>query len=198
MRWRSTAGLFIIFMTVAPITLSFPPSPAAAAGSPLHRYSNGGLSFRYPSSWKVGQFNDASSFSASIVDLSNQKMHSPCKSTKVPGGTSSSCGWPLTRLRPNGVLVEWSDNGFPDPQGSPPALGPGLSRTVDGRAARIQITLPGVCKSIGGQESVDVIIARDVPDNTYSLTACLRGPGLKAGIATISRLLQSVKFAAGT
>ena len=78
---------------------------AQAAGKTdptLARYSNSFLSFSHPASWKEYPFRWAGELHfRPMVYLSTQPVHDPC-STK---GNTTSCGFPVGRLQPGGVLV---------------------------------------------------------------------------------------------
>ena len=154
---------------------------------PLARYSNSFLSFSHPASWKEYPFRWAGELHfRPLVYLSTQPVHDPC-STK---GNTTSCGFPVGRLQPGGVLVTWNAS-------SPPAMGvgPGSQIKVDGRKARRLDTAGGICRSIGADRTVDVLIqTRPLPSTLTEFTACLRGPGLAQNVKRVDALLASTKF----
>jgi hypothetical protein len=151
-------------------------------------YSNSLLSFSHPASWKAYPFRWAGEMHyRPMVYLSTQPVQDPC-STK---GNTTSCGFPVKQLAPGGVLVIWNAS-------SPPTmtLGPGSQIHVDGRQARRVDTKGGLCQSIGGDRTIDVLVAtRPLPSTPTELTACLRGPGLAQEEKSVDALLNSTKFA---
>jgi len=162
---------------------------AAAKTEPkLVTYSNSLLSFSHPAAWKAYPFRRAGELHFNpMVYLSTQPVQDPC-STK---GNTTSCGFPVKQLEPGGVLVTWNAS-------TPPAmaLGPGSRIRVDGREARRVDTAGGMCRSIGADRTIDVLIAtRPLPSTPTQFTACLRGPGLAQEEKSVEALLASTKFA---
>jgi hypothetical protein len=163
---------------------------AQAAGKPdpsTIRYSNSFLSFSHPAAWKAYPFRWAGELHfRPIVYLSTQAVHDPC-STK---GNTTSCDLPVRELQPGGVLVTWNAS-------NPPAttLGPGERISVDGHPATRTESAGGICRSIGADRTVDVLIeTRPLPSTLTELTACLRGPGLARAENSVDALLASTKF----
>jgi hypothetical protein len=151
-------------------------------------YSNSLLSFSHPAAWKEYPFRWAGELHfRPMVYLSTQPVQDPC-STK---GNTTSCGFPVKQLEPGGVLVTWNAS-------TPPAmaLGPGSRIRVDGREARRVDTAGGMCRRIGADRTIDVLIAtRPLPSTPTQFTACLRGPGLAQEEKSVEALLASTKFA---
>jgi len=151
-------------------------------------YSNSLLSFSHPADWKAYPFRWTGELHfRPMVYLSTQPVQDPC-STK---GNTTSCGFPVKQLEPGGVLVTWNAS-------TPPAmaLGPGSRIRVDGREARRVDTAGGMCRSIGADRTIDVLIAtRPLPSTPTQFTACLRGPGLAQEEKSVEALLASTKFA---
>jgi len=151
-------------------------------------YSNSSLSFSHPAGWKAYPFRWGGELHfRPMVYLSTQPVQDPC-STK---GNTTSCGFPVGQLQPGGVLVTWNAS-------NPPAvaLGPGSRIQVDGREARRVDTGGGICRSIGADRTVDVLIqTRPLPSTLTEMTACLRGPGLAREEKSVDALLASTKFA---
>ncbi len=150
-------------------------------------YSNSLLSFSHPAAWKAYPFRWAGELHFSpMVYLSTQPVQDPC-STK---GNTTSCGFPVKQLEPGGVLVTWNAS-------NPPAtaLGPGSRIRIDGREARRVDTAGGMCRSIGADRTIDILIAtRPLPSTPAEFTACLRGPGLAQEEKNVNALLASTKF----
>ena len=166
-----------------------PNAQAAAQTDPkLVTYSNSLLSFSHPAAWKAYPFRWAGELHfRPMVYLSTQPVQDPC-STK---GNTTSCGFPVKQLEPGGVLVTWSAS-------SPPAmaLGAGSRIRVAGREARRVDTAGGMCRSIGADRTIDVLIAtRPMPSTPTEFTACLRGPGLAQEEKSVEALIASTKFA---
>jgi hypothetical protein len=161
---------------------------AAQKDQPLAKYSSSVLSFSHPAAWKAYPFHWAGGLHfRPLVYLSTQQLHDPC-STK---GNTTSCGFPVGQLRPGGVLVTWNAS-------NPPALGlgPGQRIRVDGHLARRVDTANGICRRIGADRTIDVLVAtRPLPAPLTEFTACLRGPGLAQAEKSVDALLASTKFA---
>ena len=161
---------------------------AAPKDPPLVEYRSPSLSFTHPAAWKAYPFRWAGELHfRPLVYLSTQPIHDPC-STK---GNTTSCGFPVRRLRPGGVLITWQASG-------PPAiaLGPGPRARIDGHPARRVDTTGGICRSIGADRTIDVLIeTQPLPSTLTEFTACLRGPGLVQEETSVDALLASTKLA---
>lgn len=161
---------------------------SAKANPKLVTYSNSLLSFSHPAAWKAYPFRWAGELHFSpMVYLSTQPVQDPC-STK---GNTTSCGFPVRQLEPGGVLVTWNAS-------DPPALalGPGSRVRVDGHQSRRIDTAGGMCRNIGADRTIDVLIpTRPLPSTPTEFTACLRGPGLAQEEKSVTALLASTKFA---
>jgi hypothetical protein len=169
--------------------------PAAAVkqrASATASFSAMGLAFRYPVSWRSGTWSsDLSSFSALIVYLSTSRLRFPCTVRTGPGRIAETCEYPIGVLPPSGVLIRWSANGFPTWHM------PKANTTVSGRKAVETRTSGGWCVTLGGTETITVMIPRAAPGNWYEMDACLRGPGLAQQEAEISSMLKSVHISSG-
>jgi hypothetical protein len=152
------------------------------------RYSNSSLSFSHPVAWKAYPFRWAGGLHfRPMVYLSTQPVQDPCSTS----GNTISCGFPVKQLEPGGVLVIWNAS-------SPPAtaLDSGAEVRVGGRPARRVNTAGGICRRIGADRTIDVLIAtRPLPSTLTEFTACLRGPGLAQEEKSVDALLASTKFA---
>jgi hypothetical protein len=151
-------------------------------------FSNSLLSFSHPAAWTAYPFRwEGELHFRPIVYLSTQPVQDPC-STK---GNTTSCGFPAKQLEPGGVLVTWNAS-------NPPAvsLGRGKQVRVGGHPARRVDTAGGMCRSIGADRTVDVLIqTRPLPSTLTEFTACLRGPGLAQEEKSVDALLASTKLA---
>jgi len=162
------------------------PHQAAAATEPATvtaNFSGMGVAFHYPAAWRSGTWDDVSSFSALIVYLSTGRLHSPCTVGKEPGRTTVSCGNPIHALAQGGVLVRWSENGFPNWHD------PKANTSIDGHPATETRATEAWCTAMQGTEVITVVIPRLLADNWYEMDACLRGPTQQPAI---SSMLKSV------
>ncbi len=183
------AAVLLVLVTVASGCGGGVDAQAAATTDPSPvRYSNSSLSFSHPAAWKAYPFRWGGELHfRPMVYLSTQPVQDPC-STK---GNTTSCAFPMRQLQPGGVLVTWNAS-------NPPALrlGPGSRIQVDGREARRVDKAGGICRSIGADRTVDVLIqTRPLPSTLTEMTACLRGPGLAQEETSVDALLASTKLA---
>jgi hypothetical protein len=167
---------------------SRPQTTAMTPPASLATFRNAYLEFRYPQAWRTLQFPDSGELHFHpMVYLSTQSGHDPCRQS----GLTVTCGWPVDRLQPSGVVVQWENKGFP---GWSLATQSGTSLRVGGRPARETTRRPGDCGSIGADETVSVQIARPVADNWTDFVACLRGPNLAAHEQEVAAVLASTRF----
>jgi hypothetical protein len=74
-------------------------------------------------------------------------------------------------------------------------LGHGSPLRVGGDPATRVDTGHGICRSIGADRTIDVLIrTQPLPSPLMELTACLRGPGLAQAAQSVDALLASTKF----
>ena len=137
-----------------------------------------------------------SSFTVSITYLSTQEVPNPCKTTHPSGNTEISCPPPSTPLKPGGVLIIWTESGFPYPAGTS-ALdhAPGKLTTIAGHAARVYIGRAGLqCGSTGATRSVRAVIASNPrPSNeTFQMTACLSPANQPANTRAVLAMFNSL------
>jgi hypothetical protein len=131
------------------------PAAATERAVPTASFSAMGLSFEYPATWRSGTWSrDVSSFTALIVYLSTSRMRDPCSVSTNPGRILVSCGYPVGKLPPWGILVRWDADGFPTWQM------PKANTTAGGRAAVETRTTGGWCATLGGTETITVMIQR--------------------------------------
>jgi len=189
-RLLTTLGLvaFVAVTGCAPSGVSTNDAPLVSGPTRAH-YHDQELDFTHPAAWTPHKYEVVSSFSSAIVYLSNQPLHQPCTRSRVAAGTMISCGLPLDRLVPGGVLVEWSSNGFP---GWTLDRAPGARQQLAGRPGRLAVERPGGCKDHGAEETITASIPRRSPaHNWYQLRACLRGPALDEHDRAVRQLLAS-------
>jgi hypothetical protein len=158
---------------------------AAPKAPPLQKYSGQYVSFNYPAGWKALRFQRPLELhSFPLVYLSTQAIHSPCSTN----GNETTCGWPVKRLRPGGVLAVWQIPYSPPCPGC--ASGPnGTQVQVGGRRATRQVTEAGVCRAIGADRTIEVRVK-----NSVEFLACLRGPNLARNERRVDALLKSTQF----
>jgi hypothetical protein len=169
------------------VALTDPSSGAMA-------YEDQDISFAHPSSWTATPYKDQSSFTRTLVDLSNLPMHAPCTTNTTVDGTQTACGWPVNRLSKDGVLIVWEADGFP---GWSLQTTPGISMKIGGLAARRNVARPGDCAGIGATETITVSIQRAAADNYFRMRACLAGPDRASAEDQVGAMLQSVSFPRG-
>lgn len=153
----------------------------------LVQYSSSLLSFTHPAAWKAYPFRWAGGLHFQpLVYLSTQAVHDPCSIQE----NTTSCGFPVDQLQPGGVLLTWNAS-------SPPATGleVGSRIRVDGHSARRVESSSGICRKIGADRTIEVLVqTRPLPSTPTELTACLRGPGLAQEEQSVDALLASTKF----
>jgi hypothetical protein len=151
-------------------------------------FRNDFLALKYPASWKALQLPVGQTLHFQpMVYLSAQPAHDPCSRA----GATTTCGWPVQRLRPNSVLIMWENRGAP---GWSLTASQGTRIRVGGRPAIREVTRPGACSTIGADETVSVVIQRPLRYNWTAFTACLRGPDLSTQRHEVDAILQSTCF----
>jgi hypothetical protein len=160
---------------------------AAPKDPPVVEYTSSSLSFTHPAAWKAYPFQWAGGLHfRPLVYLSTQPVHDPCSTQ----GNTTTCGFPVQSLEPGGVLVIWNAS-------SPPAMGLGTGShiRVGGRPARRVDSAGGICRRIGADRTIDVLVATaPLPSTLTEFTACLRGPGVAQNVKRVDALLASTKF----
>jgi hypothetical protein len=166
-----------------------------AAGGTVHgsvaaaSFRNDFLAFRHPMAWRPASYSTAETLHFHpIIYLSSQPTHDPCRQH----ASETACGWPVSSLRPGGVLIVWENRGFP---GWSLASEPGTPRRIGGRPGKENVSRPGECAAIGADETIELAIKRPVPYNWTAFTACLRTP-TAATEQQINALLASTRFLA--
>jgi hypothetical protein len=188
---RSALAAVTLLLSVLTAACSMLPSFTVHSGpNGLNHFDGQGLSFDYPAEWAAAHFDVTSSFSNSIVYLSTSPLSDPCD--RAPNSIQCVRA-AAAALAPDGVLVEWSRNGFPGWTFDPTK---GQRFDVSGRAATIE-DLPAVesCKAIGGERQVVVTIDDPVADmNWTEVQACLRGPNLADLRAQVGAMLETIRW----
>ena len=188
-RLLATCGvLAVVAGSVAVWTAASP----GAKPSGLQTYRNSFLTFTYPAAWAPSVFTEQTLHFHPMVYLSTQPTHDPCRTTaSALGGSTTTCGWPVGRLAPGGVVVALENRGQPvfslaNFAGAPTRIG--------GRPAKVSTQRPGSCRALGGEATVSVAIARPLASNWTALDACLRGPNLAEQERQVRALLSSMRF----
>jgi hypothetical protein len=186
-RFVMCAGALVALVAVTSGCGGGVDAQAAAKTPQLVTYENSLLSFSHPAAWTAYPFRWAGELHfRPMVYLSTQPLHDPCSTQ----GNTTTCGFPVGHLRPGGVLVTWQASGP-----TAVALGPGTRIRVGGRLARRVSTADGVCRSIGADRTIDVLVETSpLPSTLTEFTACLRGPGLAQEEKSVQALLASTKF----
>jgi hypothetical protein len=171
-------------------TASTPTVAKPTARAMLANFQNEFVALRYPAAWRplVVPATGELHFDPMLY-LSTQAGHDPCRHS----GTTTACGWPVARLRQNGILIAVENKGYP---GWSLATVPGKALRVGGRAAKKVVSRPGRCATIGADETIEVAIARPLNGNWTDVTACLRGPQLAARERELDALLATARFRA--
>lgn len=173
-----------------PVRSTPPPAPCTSSGQGA--FSGSGISFTYPACWGSAEYQEPSSFDTYLVDLAAQAMHDPCQAVSSGASQGTECGWPVDQLDPAGIVLMWGTGGMP---GWSLDQSPGTPRTIGGHPAREQISTPGNCTDIHGDESIDVVIQRSSADHTfYFMNACIRGPGDGLMADQVERMLGAVSI----
>ena len=185
------AALMAIVVTTSGCGGGTDARAAAKTDPQLVTYSSPVLSFSHPATWKAYPYTGGGELHFHpLVYLSTQAVHDPCSTQ----GTMISCGFPVKRLAPGGVLAFWQTT-------ETPVTGPvepsGTRIQVGDHPAVRQETAQGECKSIGADRTIRVVseVSRQ---NLTLFTACLRRPGLARAEKQVNAVLASTKFGSGS
>jgi hypothetical protein len=172
-----------------------PANNRPAARVKMASFRGDGLPFRYPAAWTARRWPLlGTSMSMVITYLTQARLHDRCKPVTRPGVNGFSCRGPVLDDLPAGdVLITWSAMGMPDFM-KPVA---GERQVIDGHRAIVSYSDPRACETRGVQVGMAAVIYRDLPGNWYVMTACLRGPGLRAAEGEVRAMLRSVRVQQG-
>ena len=188
-RWRIYAS-----------TASEPYSASICLGShrlPVRtiRFSSAGaLSFDYPATWHARTYAmPPAPFSTWLVWLSPQPMHRPCVTRHGTHNTTITCRDPVSLLRPNSILADWTSNANPAWRF---AQQRGVRITVSGRHGKWLVQTDTTrAPRLGETETITIVVPRPVgSDSWYQLTVFLRGPDTARLEAQIKTMLRSVHW----
>jgi hypothetical protein len=153
------------------------------------------LSFYYPRRWRSYRYRETSSFTYVLAFLSTDRLHAPCTVKRSASVTRVSCGSPLSRLSPGGVLTTWVAEGMP---GRTLSIVPGRWTRIGGHPARV---LSGVatdtCAQLGGAWQEQAVIDRaKAPASTdlVAMDACIAAPGVAQAGQDVKEMLATVWF----
>ncbi len=153
------------------------------------------LSFRHPRQWRSYRYRETSSFTDLITFLSTDPLHAPCTVTRNASATTISCGSPLSRLSPGGVLITWMTEGMP---GRTIAVVPGRWTRIGGHQARtVSGVATGACAKLHGawQEQATIARGRGLPaTNLVAMSACVAAPAVAQARQYIKEMLATVRF----
>lgn len=170
-------------------------SPRAHTQSSLATFRNGFVTFSHPASWPAARVwkEQVPHFDPMVYVGTAAAQHDPCRTATAAARKTIVCGWPIAQLAPNGLFVKWENRDFP---GASVAQFPGRLTSVGGRAARIVVSRPGSCGSIGADETISVAVARPVSGSWTQIDACVRGPRLAPLEQQFQTMLGSTRFLA--
>jgi hypothetical protein len=126
-------------------------------------YRGGGIGFVYPDAWRY-------------------RVRNPGVTGTIATGIVdlATQPFPVGHLKPGGVFVAWTADYETSGAHSP---SPG---------SRVEVTTPGLCSRIGATETVAAqVVTRTYA--TYTVRACIRGPGLAAGERAVRAMVASAK-----
>jgi hypothetical protein len=193
--WAYRKRLLAVSGVLAVVAGSLAFWSAASPGakqSGLQTYRNSFLSFTYPAAWAPSVFTEQTLHFHPMVYLSTQPTHDPCRTVaSAGGGSSTTCGWPVGRLAPGGVVVVLENRGSPLASLTNFA---GVPTLIGGRRAKVSTQRPGSCGDLGADATISVAISRPMPSNWTALSACLRGPHLAEQERQVRALLSSMRF----
>jgi hypothetical protein len=155
-----------------------------------------GVTFDRPASWDVWRPNDHSPItSGPLVYVSTDPLLPACAvapsaSPNPPDANGSACTWPLDELSPGGVLATWMNSRILQPL---PSTGPVVE--TNGAEARWEVTKPGECSAVGGDETITVAvpIGQPSPLTNVIFLGCLRGPDLAESEAAVRAMVESTQ-----
>jgi hypothetical protein len=183
MRIRLTVAAVIAAVLAGGCSSGSAGQTSGASATSAHRgndvalatYRGHGIVFAYPLAWSHRRPGYMSPETQGFVDLSTEPMIDPCHTR----GTTTSCGWPLLRLRPGGVVVTWTADYMP-----------GLSIRRPPQGIHLTVTRPGYCRAFGATETVTARVVTPKHD-VFLVNACLRAPGVASGERALRAMLAS-------
>jgi len=161
---------------------------APESGSAWATYRSDRIELQYPPGWSATNYtDDVSNEGYSLVFVSDQPMHEPCHVSV----NQKDCGNVIDRIRPGGVLVEWSAWAFPG--WSYRNAGP-ATFTVSGEPARVLRLRVTACRGIGAAAHEVVDAGATSAIEGFIFTACYRGRDSQVTQRQLLEILASTRF----
>ena len=181
--WRCLAVTVVLAGMLAGCSLGSNEG-AGRAPAKLRKYTGHGYTFTYPASWGYRHGGFYTTMTEPVIDLATQPMGQPCHG-------SLGCAWPVTQMRPGGVVVMVEAGGLLSDQPRPARL---TFRTYG----------PGHTDSLAASIGCDrVFTASYQPRSTERpnggsaanlfFSACARGPGLAAAEQQFHDMVTSAR-----
>ncbi len=190
-RVRSAVLVSLLSAILSAACGAAPTSAPPAVASPAMVIQGASVWWSAPASWHVtGTPPVVPGGREGITFVSPEPIAAWCSSNPP---TLQAC-WPLQRLSPNGVLVAWIPLQGLHRQ---PNASPWASITSNGVSIPVLRDTPGVCAAIAADETLTAMAPR-MPDGAgdNEFVACVRGPDLATGEATVLAIMRTVRPAA--
>ena len=196
----AAAGLLALAACAEPpgTVSTAPKAPGTSPGVPsmvVASFPAARLSLHHPRRWRSYRYLETSSFTYLLTFLSTDRLHAPCTVTRNGSVTRASCGAPLSRLSPGGVLITWMAEAMP---GRTLAIVPGRPTRIGGHPARVLAGVAtGSCAQLGGawQEQATIDRAKALPsENLVAMSACIAAPQIAQARQDVKKMLATVRF----
>ena len=161
----------------------------SSASSTTFVIDSGSISWSAPSAWRMTVTPPLwNGGVVGITFVSPDAIAFRCPSGQLP--TLESC-WPIAKLPQNGVLVGSIPLRALTPQ---PTSSAWATIAADGGTFPALREAPGPCGAIGADETLSAIApAATNQSGDEEMLACVRGPDLASGEATVKTILASVR-----
>jgi hypothetical protein len=170
--------------TASPTTSST-PAPSVQAGEPTATFQGGGITFTYPSTWRLHRTNDGSTMGSTIAIVGTADLGG-CGGDIV----GINCAYAAS-LGPGEVLVFVGTGA--SPRGSIEEPPGGFVDFVDGMPA--VVTTLGPIAQTGQEEGRTWLIGMPgVVNNWYVVEGSYRGPNVGAVREAVDALVRSIRF----
>lgn len=157
----------------------------------VRSFEGSGIAFQYPASWRAHTYPEASSsFSTTIVYLSNAALRPPYVVSHHHGYLLIEGRQPLARLNTHSILAWWTSNG--DPRGVP-TVTQGQPVVVGGRHGTLQTPTPGCPPGANSTLAVTVPTPRST-DQWHEFIACSGADSTVGLERQVTKLLGTVRF----
>lgn len=154
------------------------------------------IHFAYPRGWGTLDSQFFFSLMSPLIWVSTEPFEEPCSFTRDSDGVSvlEQCRWPVVKLRPNGVFIQWATGVRLG--GWSLAMVTGEKTRIGRRPAKIALNDPDLlpmCKTLGADASVTAWVLR-LPGSFYVMTACLAGPDINEVERQVRTVLSTTEF----